>query len=172
VTAHQVRKAAYNAMLSGAMGHTYGCRDVWFFHVPWGQEPTKDVKTHWRQAMDFPGAVQMGHLKELLVRYSWHKLSPDQEHRVVAHGCGEGGTYTPAARSADDEFMLVYVPEHMPVWVDLSLIAGDHVTARWFNPRTGMYRWTGNYSNLGVTGFDPPKDDEDPDYVLVLEEGT
>jgi hypothetical protein len=76
VTAHQVRKAAYNAMLSGAMGHTYGCRDVWFFYVPSGDEPNKDVKTRWQQAMSFPGAFHMGHLKGLFLRYPWYKLVP------------------------------------------------------------------------------------------------
>jgi hypothetical protein len=61
----------------------------------------------------------------------------------------------------------------MPVWVDLGQIAGERVTARWFNPRTGMSRWMGNYAaSSGVTGFDPPEDDGDPDYVLVLEEET
>lgn len=32
IGAHQVRKALYNAMLSGAAGHTYGCRCVWNFY--------------------------------------------------------------------------------------------------------------------------------------------
>ena len=31
---HKVRRAAYNAVLSGSIGHTYRYRDLWFFHAP------------------------------------------------------------------------------------------------------------------------------------------
>jgi hypothetical protein len=168
VTPHQVRKAAYNAMLSGAMGHTYGCRDVWYFHIPTDEKPSKDVKTHWKKAMDFPGAFHMGHLRKLLLDYPWYKLVPDQERRVVVHGCGERATYTPAARSVDGDFFLVYVPERMPVWVDLGLVSGSRVTASWFNPRTGAYTWIGDYVERRIQRFDPLADDADPDYVLVV----
>jgi hypothetical protein len=171
ITPHQVRKAAYNAMLSGAMGHTYGCRDVWYFYVPSGEKPPRDVKTHWRRALDFPGAFHMGHLRKLLLDHPWHKLVPDQEHQVVVHGCGERAAYTPAARSVDSDFILVYVPESMPIWIDLRLIPATPVQASWFNPRTGVYTWIDDYTDLGVERFHPPQDDVDPDYVLVLKAG-
>ena len=168
VTPHQVRKAAYNAMLSGAMGHTYGCRDVWFFYVPADEPPRKDVKTHWKRAMDLPGAFQMGHLRRLLTDCAWYKLVPERENRLVVHGCGEGAAYTPAARSADGDLALVYVPERMPIWVDLGQLAGDRVTALWFDPCSGAYVWAGEYEAAGVERFDVPVDVAEPDHVLVL----
>jgi hypothetical protein len=172
IPAHQVRKAAYNAMLSGAAGHTYGCRDVWFFHVPTGEPARKDVKTHWRQAMDFPGAWQMGHLRSLLTRYPWHGLVPDGQGQIVVHGCGSGGTYTPAARAADGAFLLIYVPERMPVWVDTRLPGSEAVTVRWFDPRTGQYRWDSRRPVAAAERFDTPNDGCGPDWVLVVERGV
>jgi hypothetical protein len=172
ITAHQVRKAAYNAMLSGALGHTYGCRDVWYFYAPSSEIPPRDVKTHWKKAMDFPGAFQMGYLRKLFTDYPFHKLVPDQERKIVTHGSGERGAYVPAARADGGAFALAYVPERMPIWVDLRAIASERVRAVWFNPRTGAYAWQGDYVERGVMRFDPPTSDPEPDYVLVLEKSS
>ena len=51
IDAHQVRKAMYNAMLSGAAGHTYGCRCVWNFYHEGGPK-TRDTALDWRKALD------------------------------------------------------------------------------------------------------------------------
>jgi hypothetical protein len=47
-TPYHVRKAAYTCMLSGALGHTYGCRDVQAFYVPSDEPPRYDVDTWWK----------------------------------------------------------------------------------------------------------------------------
>lgn len=184
VPAHQVRKAAFNAMLSGALGHTYGCRDVWYFYEPSAVPPKKDVKTHWKRAMDFPGAWQMRHLRDLFTSYPWYDTVPDfrdgdaenANRRIVTHGSGTGGTYVPAARASDGRFLLAYVPETMPVWIDPGVLAAGNgeprghartLTARWFDPRTGAYRFERKISSPGEQRFDPPRDG--PDWVLVIE---
>ena len=59
ITAYHVRQAAYYAMLCGAAGHTYGCRDVWSFYGPSERPPTRCVDMHWRQALHLPGARQL-----------------------------------------------------------------------------------------------------------------
>jgi hypothetical protein len=119
--------------------------------------------------MDFPGAFQMGHLRKLLTDFPFHRLIPDQEHKIVTHGSGERGTYVPAARADDGAFALAYVPEQMPIWVDLRVIESARVRASWFNPRAGTYTWHGDFAERVVTRFDPPTNDIEPDYVLVLE---
>jgi len=168
ITAHQVRKSAYNAMFSGALGHTYGCRDVWYFYEPSDQPPPKDLKTHWKTAKDFDGAFQMGILRDLLTRYPFHKLIPAQNHEIVVHGYGADGTFTPAARADDSSFALVYVPEYMPVWVDTACLGGEFVRVSWFDPRTGQTMLVGQYPAQGVERFVPPFATE-PDFILILE---
>lgn len=172
ITPHQVRKTAYNAMLSGAMGHTYGCRDVWYFFVPSDESPAKDVKTRWKEAMDLPGAFQMGYMKDLLQTYPWHELVPDQDGKIVVHGCGDAGTYTPTAASHDGNLALIYVPEQMPIWIDLAVLAGDQVDASWFNPRSGETHPVAVFDAAGVQRFDPPDEASHSDYLLILDADT
>jgi len=168
ITPHQVRKAAYNAMLSGAMGHTYGCRDVFTFYQPEKGRLLRDTGIHWKEAMDLPGAFQMGCLRKLFTDYPWYKLVPDQEKKIVKHGCGTNATYTPAAISIDQDFALVYVPENQPIYVDGSALSEDWVSAAWFNPRSGAYGEFHRYPVSELIELRPPEDDKDPDYVLLL----
>lgn len=171
MTPYHVRKAAYSCMFSGAMGHTYGCRDVWSFYVPSDEKPDIDVDTWWKRAMNFQGAYQMGFLKQLLTDYPWYELVPDQTGEVIAGGSFVHNRlrYVPAAISADRRFALVYVPHNMRVRINMDIIAGGTIVAKWFNPRSGAYRFISEYANSGIEGFQPPEDDVDPDYVLVLE---
>jgi hypothetical protein len=168
---YHVRKAAYTCMLSGALGHTYGCRDVWSFYVPSEHKPGLDVDTWWKRAMDFLGAHQMGFLKKLFLDYPWYELVPDQEETVIAGGrfVHPRLRHIPAALSEDRRFALVYVPYDMRVCIDTGVLAGERISAKWFNPRDGAYLFIGEYTDAGIQGFRTPGDDADPDYVLVLE---
>jgi hypothetical protein len=174
IKACDVRQAAYGGCLSGAMGHTYGCRDVWNFHVPDGTTPTRDVDTHWRKAMDFPGAFHLGHLKSLLHRYPWYELIPDQGRRLLVYGQCRDNRYMPAALSCNKDFGLIYVPQTMPLWVDLSVFGGGPVRAAWFDPREGGYAELGVFSGTEKMArfAPPPEDGTGADYVLVLEAGN
>lgn len=185
VTAHQVRKCAYNAMLSGALGHTYGCRDVWSLYVPRdGVAPSRDVDTHWREALQRPGAWQVGRMRRLFERCPWHRLVPEPGGRLVVEGSGEaarpgcdrerrvpddGGrqVYVPAAVADDGSFALVYLPEGQQVACDLRLLSGSRVNATWFDPRNGTFGAASGVGPLHCRRFDPPAGE--PDWVLVLE---
>jgi hypothetical protein len=199
ITAYHVRQAAYYAALCGAAGHTYGCRDVWSFYVPSERPPTRCVDTDWRRAIQLPGARQLRHWRTLLERYPWHRLVPDQPDlaaragggrgaageprweqpfgqalgsgRLITHGAwdGTGNVSTPAAIADDASFALLYLPLPMPLWVDLSRIAGAAVDALWFDPRTAEERLIGRYAGRAEpVRFFPPGDETAPDWVLVL----
>ncbi|MFQ6130669.1 MAG: DUF4038 domain-containing protein [Armatimonadota bacterium] len=166
ISAHQVRKAAYNAVLSGALGHTYGCSEVYRFWRP-GDDGRWGAEIPWQEAVDLPGALHMGYLKSLMLSRPWHRLRPDLA--LVLSGSGQGGTYTPAATAEDGMFAYVYVPEYQAITVDLSRIAGSDVDALWYDPRNGQYTSIGRFPNSGLKSFAPPRQAADPDYVLVLE---
>jgi hypothetical protein len=170
---YHVRQAAYTCMLSGAMGHTYGCRDVWSFFDPAGAHPGLDVNTWWKQALDFLGAHQMGFLKKLFTDYPWYKLIPDQENKLIAGGkfLRKRLRHIPGALAEDDTFALVYVPNEMRVCIDLGQLVAERVIARWFNPRIGTYHFIGEYCGSGIEQFRPPDGDRGHDFVLVLEAG-
>lgn len=169
VTAHQVRKAAYNSVLSGAMGHTYGCRDVWSYYDPSKGGPTRDVTLPWRTAVDLPGAYHMGYLRKFVTDYPFHKLVPDIEKKLVVHGSQEGATYVPCAISEDKDYALAYVPEKQAIYVNMSVLNGEKIHTAWYNPRTGTYIKGEAYnSSETFVKLCPPDTDPDPDYCLVL----
>ncbi len=163
---HDVRKAAYNAVLSGALGHTYGCNGVFQFYKP-GEESRWPPGIEWKAALDLPGARDMTHLKSLMLARAWHRLVPDQS--LVLKGGGKDGRYVPAARSENGQFAYIYVPVRQSITVDMGKIRGEGAKASWYNPRTGESTQLGEFENSGPMEFTPPTGPEDPDYVLVLE---
>jgi hypothetical protein len=168
MTPKRVRQAAYYAMLCGALGHTYGCRDAWSFYVPADRPPGRDIDTHWVDAIQFPAAWQLCHWRALFTDYPWHKLVPDQDGSLVTHGSCEGNQRIQGALSEDGDFALVYIPDDMPVWVDLTQLGGRAVDARWFDPVTGNYTFVQRYHDKGEQGFYWAQNPGDQDHVLAL----
>ncbi|HEV2126373.1 MAG TPA: glycoside hydrolase family 140 protein [Chloroflexota bacterium] len=185
IRAHHVRQAAHYAMLCGALGHTYGSRDVWSFYVPSDQPPTRGVDMHWKSAIHLPGAEQLHHWRQLFETYPWYCLSPDlptntstigalssgrTDGALVTQGAwdGVGNIRTPAAIADDASFALVYLPLQMPVWVDLGKLKGKAVDTLWYDPRTGEARPIKRYHEKGEVRFYPPGDETEPDWVLIL----
>jgi hypothetical protein len=168
MTPQRVRQAAYYAILCGALGHTYGCRDVWSFHIPSDRPAGRDVDTHWKEAIQFPAARQLRHWRALFTGYPWYKLVPDLSSSLVTHGNCEGSPHIQGAVSQEGEFALVYVPDDMPVWVDLGRLAGQAVDAQWFDPVTGGYRFIRRYHDKAMTRFEWLENPGEQDHVLVL----
>lgn len=163
---YDARKAAYHAVLSGAMGHTYGANGVFQFYEPGGEEHWQPI-LDWRAAMDLPGAFDVGVLKRLMEARRWERLAPDPT--LVVRGQGTGGHHIAAARSRGGGFAYLYLPRRIAVTVDLGRISGEGVRAAWFNPRTGESTPLGELDNRGHFEFLPPTRPHGPDYVLVLE---
>ncbi|MBT6150316.1 MAG: DUF4038 domain-containing protein [Gemmatimonadetes bacterium] len=67
-------------MLSGAAGHTYGAAGLHHMGIEGdpGLKPIWDYTT-WQEAMDFPGAAQVGMGGKLLRDYPWHRFEPHPE---------------------------------------------------------------------------------------------
>lgn len=168
MTPRRVRQAAYYAMLCGAMGHTYGCRDAWSFYVPCDQPPPIDIDTYWKDALRFPAAEQVRHLRKLFTDHPWYALIPDQENALVVHGSDEGNLRIQGAIAQDATFAVIYIPDDMPVWVDLARLSGKAVDARWFDPITGEYAFVQRYCEKSVTSFYWAGNIDERDHVLVL----
>jgi len=72
-----VRKAAYWAVFAGAHGHTYGANGIFQFHLP--SRPAEfDAVTPWQEALSFPGAGQLRHLRALMESRPFLTRVPDQ----------------------------------------------------------------------------------------------
>jgi hypothetical protein len=168
-----LRRQEYWSLLGGAAGQLYGNGYTWPF------------KPGWRDRLDTPGAVQMAHVQNLFVPRPWHRLVPDQGHKVVTAGYGTfDATTTPgnvygmtsdyvtAGWTPDGALVMAYLPSPRTVTVDMSQLRAP-ATARWYDPSRGTYTAIKGapLKNAGEQKFTPPSKNGagDGDWVLVLE---
>ncbi len=161
-----IRRYAYWSVFAGGFGFTYGNSAVMQMHRPIDETAAYGAREYWTEAMDMPGAGQMGHLKNLMLSKSFFDRVPDQS--LIAAGQGEKYDYQVATRGED--YALVYTYNGREMQVAMGKISGSRVKASWFNPRTGEQTEIGDFENTGSRLFDPPGEVQDGnDWVLVLD---
>ncbi len=158
-----VRQAAYWSMLAGACGHTYGNHNIWQM-LDDEHEPVSFARTPWPQAMDQPGAAQMGYMRELFESRPFTTLQPDLS---LVNGANTE-KHIQAARG--DGFLIVYLPAHENVDIAMGKISGKKVSAWWFDPRTGDSVNIGKLKNNKSYTFRTPN--EEKDWVLVIDDAS
>jgi hypothetical protein len=164
-----VRMAAYRALLAGAAGHTYGNNNVWQMWAP-GREPVLGADTLWSEAIDHPGAFQMGHVRRLFESRPWETLEPDQA--LLAGPNLPGAGLVRAAVAKDRSFAFVYSPQGDPVSVDQSRLGARDLTAWWFDPRYGRAYFAHTGVGTAIQVFTPPSTGRGCDWVLVLDDAA
>jgi hypothetical protein len=154
-----VRRYPYRAVLSGAAGHFFGNRPLWFCGYGW------------ESALDSPGSQAMAFVGRLFRSRPWHTLVPDRAGALVTAGGGDPGSDrgVQAARAADGAFAMAFVPDGREISVDLSRLSGGTVSAWWYDVATGRAASAGELAASGVWVFTPPGGDGS---VLVLDDAT
>jgi hypothetical protein len=163
------RQAAYWSMLSGAAGHTYGNHNIWQFYTE-KRKPVNNARTHWKIAMNHPGAYQLGYIRQLFEKRNWQRLVNDQS--LIMDENPEGVEYRMAAVSADGDFMMVYIPYGKKTTVNTSKIKSERLKAWWFNPRDGGSVALGEFANTGSKEFTPTAIGRGSDWVLVIDDAS
>ena len=154
VTPLWVRRQAYYSYLAGAH-HTYGHNDSW------------RVLATWPEALDAPGAVQLGLLRRIFeARQEWWYLVPDQA-LLTSGGRVEGRLLNLGARHEDGKWAMAYCAAAAAIKVDLSKLAGKECHAFWVDPRSAESIPVGRFVNQGYETFSTPREWEDA--LLVLE---
>jgi hypothetical protein len=157
--AAEVRTYPYRALLSGATGHFFGNKPLWFCGYGW------------ESALDSPGSRAMEYVGKLFRSRPWQMLVPDRGGLLVAAGGGDPGTDdgVQAARAEDGSFAMAFVPDARAISVDLARISGSTVRAWWFDVVTGAATSIGDFPASGVRSFSPPQGDG---RVLVLDDAS
>jgi hypothetical protein len=155
-----VRRQAYYSYLAGAH-HTYGHNDSW------------RVLPTWQEALNAPGAVQLGHLRRIFEALpEWWHLVPDQSLLAVG-GNVSGELLSLAARHRDGRWALVYLADASTFSVRLDrLAAGNPVEATWIDPRTGESQAIGRVSATATPSFTTPDGWEDALLLLATAPGS
>ncbi len=151
-SAWAVRYQAYQTVLAGGFGNTYGS-DNWIF------------PKNWKENLQLPGVTQMAYLytviREIWTDKQFLNRMPDQKLIVgnqgetkgdgMTVGDGDGGPDAKnkpnatsdritAMRGSDGTWAMVYSANGRDIKLDLTLLNSESMDAYWFNPRTGMWR--------------------------------
>jgi hypothetical protein len=161
--AYDVRRAVYWSLLSAPVaGVTYGGHGLWSWHAKPGEEPTDHPGTGvakvWREALELPGAAQMGHVRKFFESLPWTELRPTPQFVGQESGKTDPAKFVACAYSDKSNTFVYYFPAGARAQILLH-IRGlmDNVT--WFNPRTGA--WGRPEKEMPGRGFLEPPDEED-----------
>jgi hypothetical protein len=160
--AHEVRRAAWWAVLAGAAGHTYGHHSIWQCWAP-PHEPINRPLCFWTQALDAPGALAMGHLAAFIAALPDRPWSGAQA-RVLDQSSEP--LERVSAASDGTTWLAAYLPYPRQVRLDTSGLAAASFHAAWLDPRTGARSDLGAQSNTGA--WTSPWPPTGPDQVLLL----
>lgn len=165
--AYDCRQAAYWSVLAGACGHTYGHNSIWQMWTP-ERPAVLGAVVPWYDAIDHPGAFQMGLLRRLFTARPFHKLLPDQS--FILDGPASGGGKIRAAVAEDASFAIVYSPRGMPFTVDQSRIKAKSLKAVWYDPRYGISHFAHTGNTFAIQTYTPPTSGRGNDWILILED--
>jgi hypothetical protein len=132
---------------------------------------TLTTEKEWDEALDEPGAFQMGYLKELLQSRSFVTMEPNQSLIAKNLYDPEGG-YLVACTG--EGFAFVYAPTGKKFELDYRQLPFDKILAQWYNPRNGSMTkaWMIEQDGLSVP-FDPPGEKaRGNDWVLILDDAS
>lgn len=165
---YDVRKQCYRSVFAGGCGVSYGHHAVWQF---WSarEEKINHADRYWTEALDRPGAYQVGYLRRIIEARSPLGRIPYPE--MIVEGQGEGGAYIAAFRDAGNRYAMVYMPVGKKIGLNLSFIPSGKIIAWWFNPRTGQ---PGSkkivVAKSALVYFTPPGLGVEKDWVLVVDD--
>ncbi len=158
LNASDVRRFCYQSLFSGACGHTYGANPVWQMWQE-GREALFGASGSWREALQLPGATQMGYARRLLESRGFGHLFPAPQLILE-------GQKRLALRDENNSCALIYFTDNAPTTLDLTSLAAD-IRAYWFDPRTGTSEFFREFSDQKIAEFAPPTSE---DWVLVLDD--
>lgn len=166
-TASDSRRYAYWSVFAGAAGHTFGENSVRQVYIATEKKPASGAKGFIMDRLETDGARQMSHLKALMLSRPLAWRVADQS--LVAGD--EGEKYERVLVTRGTGYLFAYAYTGRDFSLKLGSLAGDKLTATWFNPRTGEITAAGMIANTGTVRFNPPGDPSPGlDWVLILDE--
>ncbi|MDR2814246.1 MAG: glycoside hydrolase family 140 protein [Prevotellaceae bacterium] len=165
--ADDVRRYAYWSVFAGGMGFTYGHNSVMQMLLPGDSLPGAYGATMlWTDALNAEGALQMQHLKNLMLSRPFLERTPDSS--LVAN---QGERYDHIQATRGKAYALLYTFNGREVQVNMGKIDGREVKVSWYNPRNGELTEVGRVKNEGVAAFTPPSPEvrNGNDWTLILD---
>lgn len=171
------RVQGWVAFLNGMCGYGYGVIDVWYYGGTYSSRiidgtvnevTDDDLKKTWSEVLECPSTLQMGYLKDFLIKYKWWNFTPDfydgtffnaNTNTLYANASDGNGTY------------IIYMYNRGTTSGELvNLEANATYSLTWFNPRSNEYVNV-NSKLKGKSSYEIPQKPDIEDWVLVVEKG-
>jgi hypothetical protein len=165
---YDVRKQCYRSVFAGACGVTYGHHSIWQFWNP-REEKVNNAMLYWTDAIDRPGAFQVGFLRWLMESRPLLQSVPAKE---LTDSVGVGGNHIRAIKASNGSYAMIYLPAGKTISVKTGFLSGSEIKYWWFNPRNGQSRLGGILPKNQNTEFTPPTLGREEDWVLVLDDAS
>ena len=140
------RYSAWNAMLCGSAGFTYGVTGIWANafstsgYTGWLGETTSFSYDPWYMGLDKPGSFEVSYMKDFFTAIGpWYNLIPHFDDSAAATFLRRGKS---ALASTEDGSLIVayfYNEKSKSTGTIRVLDPEKTYDAYWFNPRTGKY---------------------------------
>jgi len=140
------RAQGWISFLSGFCGYGYGAADIWLYHSGFEAQITSfdgveyitpELKaTPWQEALEYPSALQMRHLRSLLESFDWWNLTPVIPGDPVFQDASGAAVYAHTPRV----HLLYFYGKNTRTGRISTLKSGDGLEVRWYNPRSGEYQ--------------------------------
>ncbi len=164
------RYCAWNAIMNGACGFTYGATGIWANcysnenNTGWFG-PTSYSYEPWYMGLDKPGSYEVKYLKEFFERLPWEKLSP--AYYNTYYGDFLKSETSTMLMSEDMSTVVCYFRSKKLETGTLKKIdANKKYNAYWFNPLTGSYISVGTVE--GNESYDIGDKPTEQDWVFLL----
>lgn len=165
---YDVRKQTYRSVFAGACGVTYGHHAVWQF-MSAREEVINYPDRGWINAIDRPGAYQVGFLKELIESRPMLKRIPDSA--IIIKGQGKKGEHIEAFRGSDNSYAMIYLPVGKTITINTTNMA-KQLEGWWFNPKDNNAQRIDIFAKQNEMNFTPPTTGVGNDWVLVLDDAS
>ena len=166
---YDVRKQSYRSVFAGGCGVSYGHHSVWQFWSP-KQEAINHADRYWTEALQQPGAAQVGYLRRLIASRPMLQTTPDSS--LILVGQGEKGEHITAFRATDGSYAMIYLPVGKTLTIHTRKLRGKQLSAWWWNPQTGQPKKIGTMAKQLEMTFIPPTVGPGNDWVLVLDDAA
>lgn len=158
MTAADLRRQSYEALLNGGVGSVFGSSPVWCLNTS-GPCVYSTGPSDWRTALGSVGAQDQTRVWSLFSVRRWDKLVP------TCSFITSGSIGASCSKASDGTWAAAYVSSSRSVTVNLAAFSPSLVTASWYSPTSGAFTVLGTFANSGTRTWTSPAGDS----VLVVE---
>jgi len=168
------RMQGWTAYLNGMFGIGYGAEDIWYYNSKFDIDKASVIsgititvdekKIKWPESVELPSAYQMNYLHQFFKNMEWWKLTPRFDDATYFNN---DSSFYSLASVGRDCYVIYFYNKSLNTGT-LKGVENKKYVAKWFNPRTGLFKESEIVkvkSNDYIIGNKP----DENDWVLLIQ---